>query len=162
MPVLAVFGRLGILILAELCAVIFLPQLLGPRSTALRAPTPSVMLTEELPHLEPGLVVLPIATRGGHSPREVVRPPVRQLRRPLLKRPSAAIVVLAPLTEEADERRETKASRRQEARPAEPPALGHLRESSVRPATAAEYHMIYEAHLQPVLGLAGLRLVATA
>ena len=55
-------------------------------------------------------MVLPIATRGSHSPREVVRPPARQPRRPLLKRPSAAIVVLAPLTEEADERRETKAS----------------------------------------------------
>ena len=120
------------------------------------------MLTEELPRREPAPVVLPLVILEGDSLPEVVRSLVRQARRPLLKRPSAAIVVLAPLTEEAEERRETKASRRQETRPAEPSVFGHLRESSVRPATAAEYHAIYEAYLQPVLKPAGFHLEVTA
>ena len=112
--------------------------------------------------MESARVVLPIASPGSLGPLEVSRPPARRPRRPLLKRPSTVVVVPGSLAEEAERRRGAKASRRQEARPPEPPALGHLRESSVRPATAAEYLMIYEAYLLPVLGPPGLRLEVTA
>jgi hypothetical protein len=134
--------------------VIFLLLPFGPSRTPRVAPPNRAMLTEEGAESSPSRPA-PSSSPSAPSPRSATR-------RPLRKRPSSALAVLPALSEEANEKREEKAARRQARRPSVPSALGHLRESSVRPSTAAEYHALYEAYLQSTLGEPSRRLMADA